>query len=287
MHPHSAPSHHWDGILRTHRPRRTLAVSHDSPTRLLRCAQTARCHHCANPIDRHATTGPQPVSLHPGELSANLVPAAYRWHLASGVAYPTGDGSPWCRITHLTVCPAGTGEAALPAPLDAIRRRLAFHTRRLNDTAVFTAPPTLPPAVSDADAVCRPQRPVVQLLYTRYVAATPVEDIQCVAQTIRRTRCSAPVLVPGTTPGRWTLMPLTPHRHGARQLTLPTTDIAVYDLTHLSYSEQTRWRTQRCPAHAAAITTPDLALADWEPFDPLLHHALTATRLPTHPSPHP
>ncbi|MFE9045665.1 hypothetical protein ACFYOG_32770 [Streptomyces sp. NPDC007818] len=82
-------------------------------------------------------------------------------------------------------------------------------------------------------------------------------------------------------------MPPTPHRHGTRQLTLPNADIAVYDLTHLSYSEQIRWRTQRCPTHAATVTTPDLTLADWEPFDPLLHHALTATRLPTHPSPHP
>lgn len=118
MHPRPAPSHHWDGTLRTHRPRRTLAVSHDSPTRLLHCAQTARCPHCANPIDRHATTGPQPVSLHPGELSARLVPAAYRWHLASGVAYPAGDGSPWCRITHLTVCPADRGELALATARD-------------------------------------------------------------------------------------------------------------------------------------------------------------------------
>ncbi|MFF9150551.1 DUF6083 domain-containing protein [Streptomyces sp. NPDC014861] len=287
MRPCPTPSHHWDGTLRPRRPRRTLTVTPDSPTRVLRCAQTARCRRCGNRIDRHATTGPRPVSLHPQELPANLVPAAYRWHLAAAVAYPAGDGSPWCRISHPTVCPAGTDQPTLPPHLDAIRRHLALHTRRLIDTALLTAPPTLPPPAAGTDPACQPQRPVVQFLYTRYIAATPVEAIQCVAQTIRRTRCTTPVLAHATTPGRWTLMPLTPHRPGPRTLALPTADIAVYDLTHLSYSEQTRWRTQRCPTHATAITAPDLALTDWEPFDPHLHHALTATRLPTHPGPHP
>ncbi|MGW7304258.1 hypothetical protein ACWGI1_01610 [Streptomyces sp. NPDC054835] len=41
-----------------------------------------------------------------------------------------------------------------------------------------------------------------------------------------------------------------------------------------------RWRTQHCPAHAAISGAPDLALADWEPFDPLIHHKHIATRLP-------
>ncbi|MGW4162241.1 hypothetical protein [Streptomyces sp. NPDC004788] len=75
-------------------------------------------------------------------------------------------------------------------------------------------------------------------------------------------------------------MPATPHHRGTRQLTLPASDIAVYDLSHLPYSEQVRWRTQRCPTHSATTGAPDLALADWEAFDPLLHHAHLATRLP-------
>ncbi|WP_307787396.1 MULTISPECIES: hypothetical protein [Streptomyces] len=62
--------------------------------------------------------------------------------------------------------------------------------------------------------------------------------------------------------------------------------MAVYDLGHLSYGEQLRWRTQRCPAHATASGAADLALADWEPFDPLLHAAHIHTRLP-HPPPRP
>ncbi|MFE6383831.1 DUF6083 domain-containing protein [Streptomyces roseolus] len=281
MRPHPSTSRHWDGTLRTRHPRRTLAIARDSPSRLLRCAQPARCRHCGNRIHWHTTTGPSPVSLHPGELPADLVPAAYRWHLASGIAYPAGDGSPWCRITHTTVCPAATAPGDLPTPLTGIRRKLALHTRHLVDTTAFTALPS--PPIAPDDSACRPQRPVVQLLYTRYVAAVPVEDVPCVAQTIRRTRCTTPVLAPGTNPGRWTLMPPTPHRHGTRQLTLPATDIAVYDLTHLSYSEQLRWRTQRCPTHTTSTAAPDLALPDWEPFDPLHHHPLTVTRLPTDP----
>ena len=56
------------------------------------------------------------------------------------------------------------------------------------------------------------------------------------------------------------------------QLALPAADMAVYDLTHVPCAEQLRWRTQRCSAHAAAPAAADLALADWEVFDPLLHH---------------
>lgn len=282
MHHHPGTPHHRYG---TRRPRRTLNVAHDSPSRLLRCAQSARCPRCGNRIDRHTTTSPHPVSLHPGELPTELVPADYRWHVASGVACPAGDGSPWCRIAHLAVCPADTHPVDLPNSLDAIRRRLAVHTRRLIDTAGFTAPPSPPPATSE-DPGCRPQRPVVQLLYTCYLAPAPVEDIQCVAQTVRRTRCATPVLAPGTAPGRWTLMPATPRTRSAGHPALPTRDIAVYDLAHLSYLEQLRWRAQRCPAHAASTAAPDLALADWEPFDPLVHHPFTATRLPTSLRPH-
>ncbi|WP_274565236.1 hypothetical protein [Streptomyces spiramyceticus] len=75
-------------------------------------------------------------------------------------------------------------------------------------------------------------------------------------------------------------MPATPHRRGTRQLALPASDIAVYDLGHLPYGEQVRWRAQRCPTHAAMTTAPDLALADWELLDPLFHHQFLATRLP-------
>ncbi|MFE9806744.1 hypothetical protein [Streptomyces sp. NPDC005548] len=57
--------------------------------------------------------------------------------------------------------------------------------------------------------------------------------------------------------------------------------MAVYALTHLPYAEQLRWRAQRCPEHAAIPTAADVAVAEWEPFDPLLHHDHVHTRLPT------
>ncbi|MFF5931571.1 DUF6083 domain-containing protein [Streptomyces hydrogenans] len=285
MRPHPAAFPHQDGTPTPPRPRRTLTVARDSPSRLLRCAQLARCRQCGNRVDRHTTAGPHPVSLHPGELSVVLVPAHYRWHLASGVAYPAGDGSRWCRIAHSTVCPMTAESGPLPDCLRALRRRLALRTRRLIDTTGSTTQPS-PQYTAPDDSDCRPQRPVGQLLHTRYLATRPVEQIQCTAQTRHRTRCTQPVLASGTTPGRWTLMPPTPHHHSTRQLALPSRDIAVYDLTHLAHSEQIRRRTQRCPTHAATTAAPDLALADWEPFDSLLHHALTATRLPTNPRPH-
>lgn len=68
------------------------------------------------------------------------------------------------------------------------------------------------------------------------------------AQTRHRHRCPQPVLDPHTPQGVWTLLPASP-RHG--QLALPTGRMAVYDLSHLPYGEQLRWRTQRCPAFSA------------------------------------
>lgn len=65
------------------------------------------------------------------------------------------------------------------------------------------------------------------------------------------------------------------------QLALPSEIMALYDLTHLPYGEQLRWRAQRCRAHAAASGAADLAMAEWEPFDPLLHHTHIYRRLPT------
>ncbi|MEI5011699.1 hypothetical protein RB196_34510 [Streptomyces sp. PmtA] len=56
--------------------------------------------------------------------------------------------------------------------------------------------------------------------------------------------------------------------------------MAIYGLSHLPYTEQLRWRTQRCPLHAATQGAPDLALTEWETFDPLIHHPHIHTRLP-------
>ncbi|MFF1475372.1 hypothetical protein [Streptomyces mirabilis] len=97
------------------------------------------------------------------------------------------------------------------------------------------------------------------------------------AQTRHRHRCPQPVLDPHTPQGVWTLLPASPRRG---QLALPTGMMAVYDLSHLPYGEQLRWRTQRCSAHASAHGAADLALAGWEIFDPLLHAAHIRTCLP-------
>jgi hypothetical protein len=172
---------------------------------------------------------------------------------------------------------------ARPAPvpttphLTELRRHLALRTRRLTDAGVFAPAPTPSTTPAPAPSTCRPLRPVVQLLYCRYLAAHPVEHIPCIVQSHRRHRCPHPVLNPQA-PGTWNLLPTRP---AVGQQSLPDVLMAVYDLTALPYREQLRWRTQRCPSHAAAYTAADLAGADWETFDPLLHHQHIATRLPT------
>ncbi|MFJ7948906.1 DUF6083 domain-containing protein [Streptomyces sp. NPDC096354] len=156
-------------------------------------------------VDWCTRTDSRPVSLHPHELDATAVPAAARWHVSSGIAHPAGDGTLWCRIPHLALCPVRHASTPLPPQIAALCRHLALHTRRLLDTGAFTSPPTTPPAPTPTTTPCRPARPVVFLLHTRYLAARPIDTIQCVAQTSRRHRCTHTVLAPNTPPGSWTL----------------------------------------------------------------------------------
>ncbi|MEU7011855.1 DUF6083 domain-containing protein [Streptomyces sp. NPDC046332] len=273
-----ATGRYWDGSPITRRPRRTLNVDCDSPS-LLRIAQRSRCRDCGNLIDWHTTSSYRPVSLHPDEVPAVLVPADLQWHLASGVAYPAGDGSRWCRLSHITLCPASTEPCTLPPTLQDVRRRLALNTRRHTDTKTLT-PRHSSAAPPSHEESCVPGRPVVRILYGLYITSLPVQEIQCVAQTGHLTRCTDPVLAHGATPGRWALMQASPHRRPHRQVGHSLSGFAVYDLSHLSYSEQKRWRAQRCPAHAATPGALGLEFADWEPFDPSLHHPYLVNRLP-------
>ncbi|MFC4469298.1 DUF6083 domain-containing protein [Streptomyces xiangluensis] len=265
-----------DGSPRTTHARRPLQVSSTSPSRLLRTGQSGRCRGCGHRIDWYQRNDQRPIALHPTEMPSAHVPASCHWHLSSGIAHPHSDGSAWCRIPHAVLCPRRTPTTRINTHLEALRRQLAVRTRRLIDTGAFT-PPT-PPAGSEPPADNgRPTRPVVQLLLGRYLADRPLEDIRCVAQTRQRRRCPQPVLDPHTPAGIWMLLPASPQRG---QLALPAAVMAVYDLGRLPYAEQLRWRTQRCPTHAAAPGDADIALAGWQVFDPLLHAEHIHTRLP-------
>ncbi|TQE15113.1 hypothetical protein Sipo8835_46590 [Streptomyces ipomoeae] len=268
---------HWDGSpLVPHRVRHCLQVTPGSASRLLRCGQSDRCRACGNRIEWYHRGNRRPVRLHPHELPAARVPAGCRWHVSSGMAHPAGDGSSWCRLPHALVCPA-RDTPPTPPELAQLRRVLAVNSRRLIDAGTFTPSPAPPDDPTPQPTVCRPARPIVQLLYVRYLAARPVEEIQCVAQTRRRHRCTSPLLTPDAPAGTWVLMPATAT---SGQLALPAEVMAVYDLSRLPYAEQLRWRAQRCPQHAATPTAADLAVADWDPFDPLRHHEHIRTRLP-------
>ncbi|MGW0955339.1 DUF6083 domain-containing protein [Streptomyces sp. NPDC001212] len=259
--------------------RRSLQVTPGGVSRLLRCGHSDRCRECGNRIEWYRRGSQRTVRLHPRELPAAWVPAVCRWHVSSGVAYPAGDGSSWCRLPHAVVCPAR--EAPAPPPeVAGLRRALAVNTRRLIDAGVFTPPsagPGGPAPQEGGSALCRPVRPIVQLLYVRCLAARPVDEIQCVAQTRRRQRCSSTLLSPDSPAGVWRLVPATAV---SDQLALPAAVMAVYDLSGIPYAEQLRWRAQRCLQHAAIPTVADLAVADWEPFDPLRHHEHIHNRLP-------
>ncbi|MFJ6083206.1 DUF6083 domain-containing protein [Streptomyces sp. NPDC092369] len=278
MHYSPLPRRRNSGPALAH-PRRPLCVDSDSPTRLLRCAQRDRCRECGNSVEWYQRVRDRPVRLHPQELSAAVVPSDHRWHVSSGLAYPSGDGSAWCRLTHASVCPARSADSVAAPELARLRQALAVNTRRMVDAAGF-----IPAAPADRESLqsevpCRPARPVVQILFVRYLAARPLDEIQCVAQTRRRDRCTRGMLSSDGPTGVWRLVPATATQG---QLAFPAEVMALYDLSSLPYAEQVRWRTQRCPQHAATPTAADLALTDWEPFDPLVHHAYVHQRLPAH-----
>jgi hypothetical protein len=276
---HPSATRHWDGSPIASRPRRPLQIAPDGASRLLRCGQGDRCRECGNRIEwyrRGTGTQRQPVRLHSDELPITQVPAACHWHVSSGVAYPAGDGSNWCRLPHAVICPARDASIT-PAQLAGLRRVLAVTTRRLIDTGGFTPAPDRPVPAGAGVRACRPAHPVVQLLYLRYLAAHPLDEIRCVAQTRRRHRCTNTVLTPGTPTGVWRLVPAAT---AEAQLALPSEAMAVYSLNGLPHAEQLRWRAQRCPQHAAAPAAADLAIADWTPFDLLRHHEHIHTRLP-------
>lgn len=283
MHPANDPRRRWDGTpLRSRHPR-ALRVAAGSPSRLLRTAQPGSCRHCGNTVEWYPRTGHQrPVALHPRELPAAVVPARCRWHVAAGIAHGAGDGSAWCRIPHHVLCPARNADAALPQQLAELRRQLALRTRRMADTGTF-APPSAG-ALRPAAADCRPGRPVVQILGIRYLAAQLLEDIRCVSQTRRRTRCPQPVLALGGPAGAWALQPIAATTCRGQRAALGAV-MAVYDLTCLPYTEQLRWRAQRCPGHAAVTSSADLAVAGWEPFDPVTHRQHIHTCLPAQARP--
>ncbi|MEU0107608.1 DUF6083 domain-containing protein [Streptomyces sp. NPDC006251] len=274
-------SRRWDSSCANASQRRPLRVDPDGISRLLRCGQSGSCRECGNSIEWYVRDHERQVRLHPQELPADQVPEDCRWHVSSGVAYPAGDGSRWCRVPHAVLCPARPVPPSAPQ-LSGLRRSLALRTRWLLDAGAFVPSAVPSDGPLTGSVACRPARPIVQLLYVRYLAACPVDEIQCVAQTRHRHRCIATVLSPDATGGVWTLVPVS----GAPgQLALPSDVMAVYSLSALSYQEQLRWRAQRCVQHDASRTAADLEVADWEPFDALRHHEFIRTRLPLHGRP--
>ncbi|WP_406387513.1 DUF6083 domain-containing protein [Streptomyces sp. NBC_00887] len=274
----------WDGSPARPSRSRALRVTPDSPTRLVRSAQPGRCPDCGNRIDRYpcadSADDGRVVPLHPQELPAAAVPVTSRWHVSSGTAHPAHDGSPWCRIPHATLCPAQPAPAVLTPQITTLRRHMALHTRRFINNGAFT-PPAAQPSPSPT-TTCRPVRPVIHLLRVLRLAPRPIDTIQCVSQTRQRRRCTRPVFDPDTPGGIWTLLPAPT---AGRRPPCPANLMAVYDLAHLPYAEQLRWRHQHCPDHAAPGAA-DLSLVEWEPFDPLLHRQHIHSRLPGRPHTH-
>jgi hypothetical protein len=128
--------------------RRTLRTPAAHPSCLLRGRGNGRCPACGHRIECYPRADHRPLYLHPAEFTTTAVPAAWRWHLSSGIAHPHGDGSAWCRLPHAALCPARTPDPQLTPHLTELRRHLAVRTRILIDTGLLTprTPACPPPA---------------------------------------------------------------------------------------------------------------------------------------------
>lgn len=258
------------GTPHTVRPRRRpLRATTTNPDRFPTAGQTRHCCACGNPTELFPRADHRLIALHPAELASAVIPEDCRWHLSAGIAHPSGDGSPWCRIPHRLVCPHRTEPSRPRTHLDALRLRLALRTRRLIDTGLLTPAPHHPEQPSTT-----PTRPVVRVLLNLYLAPAPLDHIRCTAQPPHRPLCGQRVLDAGFPTGTWRLLPVRA-QHSPGQPPLP---MAVYDLDRLDPVQQLRWRAQHCPAHAA--TPVDLDQTEWEVFDPLVHADHMHSRLP-------
>jgi hypothetical protein len=279
VNPTPAQRRRWDGTRGDTRPHRTLRLDQGNQTRLLRAAQTRPCPSCGNRVEWYYRSDGSTIALHPHELPTEQVPEHLRWHLHRGTAFPTGDGTPWCRIAHPPLCPAREHEAAARlGRLATLRRDLALNTRALLDNGHLPPPG---PLASTGPGPHRPTgRHLVHLLQALYLAPGRVQDLRCVAQSIRRNRCPHTLIDPAQPPGTWALLPIpsAPARgHLPEHLT--GTPMAVYDLSHLPSATQLRWHRQHCTAHASSLAG-DIALTDWETFDVTAHHQHITPALP-------
>lgn len=260
----------WDGSRYGHPTQRLLRLAPDTRTRALRAPQTKPCTACGNRVEWYPRHGATAVPLHPHELPITDVPEFMRWHVDQGIARPYADGSPWCRIPHLPLCPARTAQTTTRlGRLDALRRRLAVHTRRLIDTGRLT-PADDRDSSADIPYVAEPGRDVVYLLHLLYLAPGPIGQVRCIAQTRHRARCRHLLADHEDVPDVAVAVPPAP---GRGHLTGHLTDtlMLVRDLTWLTYADQLRWRHQHCPAHACG-SAADVVLPEWEPFDAFAHH---------------
>ena len=198
--PSSPSARRWDASRASAPRRRSLRIAPDSASRLLRCGQTDACRGCGNPVEWYLRADDRPVQLDPHEVPAARGPESCRWHVNRGIAHPAGDGGRSCRLAHAVLSP---GRPAPPAAsqLSGLCWSLALRTRHLLDAGVLVPPAAPAGSPPPGEAVCRPPRLVVQLLFVRYLASRPVDEIQCVAQTLRCTCCTAKALSPGALHG--------------------------------------------------------------------------------------
>ncbi|MFI5534129.1 DUF6083 domain-containing protein [Kitasatospora sp. NPDC051853] len=277
------PGYNWDGSRKGPKTTRALRIDPQSPSRLIRSARTGTCAYCGNTVEWCQRDDQRPLPLHPTELDARIVPPHQRWHLHSGIAQPTTGGSPWCHIAHPALCPAtGTPAEDDHEDLTRLRRALAVRSRRLIDLGFIPRPLPTDTAPPPPDPPTTPprHRPVVHMLHTHYLAPGPLPTIRCVSMTVRLQRCSNRVA--DGTEGQWVHLPVdfnaaAPTPHLAAHLA--PTEMTVYQLSHLPLPTQLRWRGQRCEAHSTG-SAAEIALPQWEPFDPFIHREHIRTDLP-------
>ncbi|WP_328890876.1 DUF6083 domain-containing protein [Streptomyces sp. NBC_00316] len=257
-----------------------MYLHRSNQTKLLRRKGSSTCKYCGTPIEWFDRYDALTIPLTP-EFPSRRIPAALRWHVNRGVAYPgTDTDTGYCRIPHPSVCPAAD-HPDLPSELQEVVLVLAVRMRTLIEQGEFV-PYTESPSEEEVSGPDPDEtegaRHVISYHGALRIAPCEIDQLQCVATDSKtRLRCENGVFDLGE--GHWDVVavPYVPGRQG--QSILSVTGGQMWAWAIPDFNVLRRWWVQRCHDHYAS-PQPDHVKNELVLFNPLRHGDFILTEKP-------
>ncbi|MET9568497.1 DUF6083 domain-containing protein [Streptomyces virginiae] len=262
----------WDS---TSQPSQTMRLHPHTPSKALRRDSVGRCLYCYNTIWWYDRADGGRIPLLPGEFPTVRVPQSVQWSVDAGLARQGSTGD-FCCIPHPVVCPGIEHDEFNDPGLADLYRQSALNMQAAVREGHFSAPLFETPEEEGAEVgpVKRPCRDIIAYHSVHLVVPTTVGELRCVALSeVTGERCSGLVLDPDAIyQGEWVEQQI-PHPRGRvdEPALWEGQTMWVWSLNNVTYQDSVRWRSQRCPAHGAGSTAPDVHPRECEHFDPIGH----------------